>query len=65
MLQADLHTAQAATAAARKALKPIPAKLPANVLDPDAKRATPRINRRALRNSALLAIGVTVLASLL
>jgi hypothetical protein len=49
MLQADLHTAQAATAAARKALKPIPAKLPANVLDPDAKRATPRINRRALQ----------------
>ena len=49
MLKADLHTAQAATAAARKALKPIPAKLPANEIDPDAKRATPRLNRRALQ----------------
>jgi transposase-like protein len=49
MLQADLHTARADTEAARKALKPIPAKLPANIIDPDTTRATPRINRRALQ----------------
>ncbi len=49
MLQADLYTAQAATRTAKATLKPIPAKLPANVIDPDAKRATPRVNRRALQ----------------
>jgi Transposase DDE domain len=49
MLQADLYTAHAATRTAKAALKPIPAKLPANVVDPDAKRATPRVNRRALQ----------------
>jgi hypothetical protein len=49
MLQADLHTARADTLAAKAALKPIPAKLPANTIDPDAQRATPRINRRALQ----------------
>jgi hypothetical protein len=49
MLQADLHTARAASRAAKATLKPIPAKLPANVIDPDAQRATPRINRRALQ----------------
>ena len=49
MLQADLYTARADAQAAQKALKPIPAKLPANVIDPDATRATPRINRRALQ----------------
>ncbi len=49
MLEADLHTARADTLTARRALKPIPAKLPANTIDPDATRATPRINRRALQ----------------
>jgi hypothetical protein len=49
MLQADLYTARAAVRAAKATLKPIPAKLPANEIDPDAKRATPRINRRALQ----------------
>jgi hypothetical protein len=49
MLQADLYAARADTLAARKALKPIPAKLPANTIDPDAQRATPRLNRRALQ----------------
>ncbi len=49
MLQADLYTARAEAQAAKKALKPIPAKLPANVIDPDATRATPRVNRRALQ----------------
>jgi transposase len=49
MLQADLYTARADTLAAKTALKPIPAKLPANEIDPDAKRATPRVNRRALQ----------------
>ena len=49
MLQADLHTARANTRAAKAALKPIPAKLPANTINPDATRATPRVNRRALQ----------------
>ena len=49
MLQADLHAARADIVAASAALKPIPAKLPANTIDPDAKRATPRTNRRALQ----------------
>jgi len=49
MLQADLHTARADTRTAKAALKPIPAKLPANEIDPDAQRATPRVNRRALQ----------------
>jgi len=49
MLQADLYTARADTRAAKAALKPIPAKLPANAIDPDATRATPRVNRRALQ----------------
>jgi hypothetical protein len=49
MLQADLHTARADTLTASAALKPIPAKLPANIVDPDAQRATPRVNRRALQ----------------
>ena len=35
--------------AARALLKPIPAKLPANHIDPDAKRAKPRLGRRALQ----------------
>lgn len=49
MLTADLYAARADTLTARKALKPIPAKLPANQLDPNAERATPRIAQRALQ----------------
>lgn len=49
MLQADLYTARADVRAAKAALKPISAKLPANTIDPNAQRATPRINRRALQ----------------
>ena len=49
MLQADLYTARAESRAAKAALKPIPANLPANTIDPDAQRATPRVNRRALQ----------------
>jgi hypothetical protein len=49
MLQADLYTARADTRAAKAALKPIPAKLPANTVDPDATRATPRVNHRAIQ----------------
>ena len=36
-----------AVRAANQALKPIPAKLPANTINPDAIRATPHVNRRA------------------
>jgi len=36
-------------ARAKAALAPIPAKLPANQLDPDAQRARPRIERRGLQ----------------
>jgi hypothetical protein len=49
MLQADLYTARAEVRQAKAALKPIPTKLPANTIDPDAERATPRLNRRALQ----------------
>ncbi len=48
-LPENLDTARSDTQAAATALKPIPAKLPANIIDPDAKRATPRVNRRALQ----------------
>jgi hypothetical protein len=48
-LRDNLDTTRNHAQAARAALKPIPAKLPANVVDPDAQRATPRINRRALQ----------------
>ncbi|MGH7732190.1 MAG: putative transposase, partial [Gemmatimonadales bacterium] len=48
-LTARLDDARADLAAARIALKPIPARLPANQLDPGATRATPRTNRRALQ----------------
>ena len=43
---------QAATEAVREAkaaLRPIPAKVPATALDPDAKRAKPRLERRGLQ----------------
>jgi hypothetical protein len=49
MLKADLYAARADTLTARQALKPIPAKLPANQLDPNAERATPRLAQRALQ----------------
>ena len=48
-LREQLDTARESVTAARLALKPIRAKLPANTIDPSAKRATPRINRRALQ----------------
>ncbi len=48
-LREQLDTAREQVKAARAALKPIPAKLPANTIDPDATRATPRVNRRALQ----------------
>ncbi|MGH8299824.1 MAG: putative transposase, partial [Steroidobacteraceae bacterium] len=49
MLQADLYTARAEVSRAKAALKPIPTKLPASTINPDAQRATPRVNRRALQ----------------
>ncbi|WP_448072078.1 putative transposase [Georgenia yuyongxinii] len=45
----SIDTARQDLAAAKKALAPIPAKLPANVIDPDAKRARPHLNRRGLQ----------------
>ncbi|MGH2844058.1 MAG: putative transposase [Solirubrobacteraceae bacterium] len=48
-LRAQITAAEAQLTAARAALKPIPAKLPANMLDPNAKRATPRLARRSLQ----------------
>ncbi len=47
--QDALTAAQQDVATATTALKPIPAKVPANTLDPDAKRATGRTHRRALQ----------------
>src|SRR5450755_2768908 len=44
-LRASLDAARADVQTARAALKPIPAKLPANVIDPDAQRAIPHTNR--------------------
>ncbi|MGH2884531.1 MAG: putative transposase, partial [Solirubrobacteraceae bacterium] len=48
-LREQLDTARDQVTAARAALKPVPAKLPANTINPDAQRATPRINPRALQ----------------
>jgi hypothetical protein len=48
-LRASLDAARADVQTASAALKPIPAKLPANVIDPDAKLAIPHANRRALQ----------------
>jgi transposase-like protein len=48
-LRANLDSTRDQARAARAALKPIPAKLPANIVNPDAQRATPRVNRRALQ----------------
>jgi len=48
-LQRSVEQASAMTAAARAALTPIPAKVPATTLDPKAKRATMRLERRGLQ----------------
>jgi hypothetical protein len=48
-LRDELDSTRSLAQAARAALKPIPAKLPANTVNPAAQRATPRINRRALQ----------------
>ncbi len=48
-LRENLDSTRNQAQAARATLKPIPAKLPANTIDPDAQRATPRVNRRALQ----------------
>ena len=44
-----IRQAQAALADAKAALEPIPAKIAATELDPDAKRARPRLARRGLQ----------------
>ena len=49
-LRASLDAARAEVQTASAALKPIPAKLPANVIDPDAQRAIPHTNRRSLQS---------------
>lgn len=48
-LHDTVEGARAALATAREALAPIPAQLPATELDPDAKRARPRLERRGLQ----------------
>ncbi len=48
-LRERLDAARAEVQSASAALKPIPAKLPANVINPDAKRAIPHTNRRSLQ----------------
>jgi Helix-turn-helix domain len=48
-LRASLDAARADVQAANATLKPIPAKLPANAIDPDAQLAIPHTNRRALQ----------------
>ena len=45
----DRHAADRRWPHAKAALKPIPAKLPATDLDPDAKRARPHLARRGLQ----------------
>jgi hypothetical protein len=49
-----VERAHAALHAAQDQLAPIPAKLPANVVDPTARRATPRLARRALQMACRL-----------
>lgn len=49
VLRDDVAIADDELAAARQGLKGIPAKLPANVLDPTAKRAKPHLAARALQ----------------
>src|SRR5680860_503935 len=48
-LHQQIEAAKTRLAAAKTALRPIPAKVPATDLDPDAKRARPRIERRGLQ----------------
>lgn len=48
-LRDDLTRAHDQVLTARAALKPIPAKVPATNVNPDAQRATPRTNRRAFQ----------------
>jgi hypothetical protein len=48
-LQENITRARAAMAAAVTARKPVPAKLPASDIDPDAKTALPRAGRRGLQ----------------
>jgi transposase len=48
-LSVQVTAAERELADARASLKTIPAKLPANELDPNAERATPRLARRALQ----------------
>lgn len=48
-LQRNIEQATAAVATARQALAPIPAKLAATELDPNAKRAHQRLERRGLQ----------------
>ncbi|MGI8949694.1 MAG: putative transposase, partial [Ornithinimicrobium sp.] len=48
-LHRAIEAATADLAAAKTALKPIPAKIAANELDPNAKRARPRLERRGLQ----------------
>jgi hypothetical protein len=47
--QKKITTARTAVAAAVEARNPIPAKLPASEIDPDAQNAVPRAGRRALQ----------------
>ena len=47
--QRKIHTLDKQITAARDALKTIPSKLPANVIDPDAQRAIHRATRRCLQ----------------
>ena len=53
--QKKITRARAAAAAATTARKPIPAKLPASTIDPDANTALLRAGRRGLHCPALLA----------
>jgi transposase len=48
-LHRQIETATRALADAKTALRPIPAKIPATTLDPDAKLARPRLERRGLQ----------------
>lgn len=45
----ELHAARTALDTAKVTLRPIPAKVPATDIDPDAKRATLHTNRRAIQ----------------
>ncbi|MGH2842251.1 MAG: putative transposase [Solirubrobacteraceae bacterium] len=49
MIESDLYTARNELTHAKAALRPIPARLPANEINSDARLATPRVNRRAMQ----------------